>query len=160
MRSVDWLSYDAAVCVWTAADCAKCRPVTSQSSWLQWLLSRVWWHAARRNPHLPWHSAYQLIQHRLRRTYVPIGSTLCSLVLGGGMSVNCTAGLIICSVAIHGLDNYNSCSVTVYVCMCLCVSGHAYSRIFQPIFTKLEDVVLCWIDHDKYYTINDAFRAF
>ena len=44
--------------------------------------------------------------------------------------------------------------------MCLCVSGHAYSRIFQPIFTKLEDAVLCWIDHDKYYTINDAFRAF
>jgi len=26
--------------------------------------------------------------------------------------------------------------LSVYVCMCVCVCGHAYGRIFQPIFTK------------------------
>ena len=35
--------------------------------------------------------------------------------------------------------------VCMYVCMLVCVCGHAYGRIFQPIFTKFGKNLWVWI---------------
>jgi len=58
-----------------------------------------------------------------------------------GRSVNFYFYLSRCyTIAWDRLSNqfFLSVYVCVYVCMyvCVCVSGHAYGRIFQPIFTK------------------------